>query len=326
MAVYTEVSNRQLTDFLQAYDIGELVFYRGIADGIQNSNFILQTSQGTFILTLFEEQAVAEDLPYFMGLLDHLAANGVPCPTPVHKRDGEALGQLAGKPAAISSFLEGMSVRRPGVTHCRNLGAALGQFHVAALDFTPTRKNTWGIARWRALHSNCGKRLDEIRGGLHDIVGEEIALLDEAWPRNLPQGTVHADLFPDNVFFRGDTLTGLIDFYAACTNELAYDIAVCLNAWCFETDNSFNVTKSRALLRGYESARKLEPVEVDALPLLARGSAMRFLLSRSYDWLNPAEGALVHTKDPLEYWRKLRFHQQVSSPRDYGLAPATTDE
>ena len=319
MAVYTEVSNRQLSDFLEAYDIGSLVFFRGIADGIQNSNFIVQTSTGTFILTLFEEPGVAEDLSYFMALLDHLAARGVPCPTPVHRKTGEILGQLAGKPAAMSSFLEGLSVRRPEVGHCRALGQALGAFHVAALDFPQSRRNGWGIARWRELHRACGTRLDDIRPGLAGMVAQEIEHLDRLWPRSLPRGTVHADLFPDNVFFLDGRLTGLIDFYAACTNELAYDIAVCLNAWCFEPDNSFNVTKSRALLRGYEEARPLLPEEIEALPLLTRGAALRFLLSRSYDWLNPASGALVHTKDPLEYWRKLRFHQQVLGPRGYGL-------
>ncbi len=323
MAVYTEVSSGQLSDFLLAYDIGDLVFFRGIADGIQNSNFILQTSRATFILTLFEEPEIAEELPYFMALLDHLAQRGIPCPTPIHRRDGDLLGQLAGRPAAISSFLQGLSARRPTVAQCQALGAALARFHLAAQSFPHSRANDWHPPRWRQVLEACGTRLDEIRPGLRDAIAKEITSLAATWPpTGLPSGTIHADLFPDNVFFLDEKLTGLIDFYAACTEVLAYDVAVCLNAWCFEGDAAFNVTKSRALLRGYQAVRPLERSEIEALPRLARGGALRFLLSRARDWLHPPEGTLVHVKDPLEYWRKLRFHQQVSSPREYGLDDA----
>ena len=319
MAVYTDVAAEDLATFLAAYDLGDLLAYKGIAEGVENSNFLLHTSRGYFILTLYEKRVAAGDLPFFLGLMEHLAARGLTCPQPVKTRAGDTLGRLAGRPAAIVTFLDGMWIRRPSATHCAGLGRALAELHLAGADFKMTRPNALSVAGWRQLYDAAKGRADGVQAGLAAAIAAELELLAKSWPRDLPQGVIHADLFPDNVFFLGDRLSGLIDFYFACTDTLAYDVAICLNAWCFESDHSYNVTKGRALLTAYAAKRALSAAERTALPLLARGAAMRFLLTRLVDWLEVPAGALVRPKDPLEYHRKLRFHQTVASVRDYGI-------
>lgn len=315
MAVYTEVADDELAAFVARYDIGAVVACKGIAEGVENSNFLLQTEIGTYILTLYEKRVAAADLPFFLGLMDHLAGHGIACPTPIHARDGAALHTLAGRPAAIVSFLKGISPRRILTEHCAPVGDALAKLHLAGQSFAGVRANALSIEGWRKLLDACrpraGTMVEELAAELDDIAA--------AWPADLPKGVIHADLFPDNVFFLGEQLSGMIDFYFACNDFLAYDLAVCLNAWCFEPDISFNATKARRLVDGYVRIRPLTPAEVEALPLLARGSALRFLLTRLYDWLNRPAGALVRPKDPLEYLRKLRFHRQVKSAASYGL-------
>jgi homoserine kinase type II len=308
MAVYTDVIAEDLQKFLASYDIGELLAYKGIAEGVENSNFLLHTSRGYFILTLYEKRVATADLPFFIGLMEHLAARGLTCPQPVKNRAGEALGQLAKRPAAIVTFLDGMWIRRPSAAHCAALGVALSQLHLAGADFPLARKNALSVDGWRPLYERAGPRCENVQKELGKTIATELSELERMWPRALPQGVIHADLFPDNVFFLADRLSGLIDFYFACTDTLAYDVAICLNAWCFESDHSFNVTK----------ARPLSAPERDALPLLCRGAALRFLLTRLVDWLEVPANALVRPKDPLEYYRKLRFHQTVSSASDYG--------
>ncbi len=319
MAVYTDVSDEELQQFLGGYDIGALLAYKGIAEGVENSNFLLHTSAGFFILTLYEKRVAAGDLPFFLNLIEHLAARGLTCPQPVRGRGGEALGRLVNRPAAIFTFLDGMWIRRPNVAHCGAVGDALARLHLAGADFAMTRRNALSIEGWRSLFDAAGGRADTVQNGLSAAIGSELAWLERDWPRDLPQGVIHADLFPDNVFFLGDRLSGLIDFYFACTDALAYDVAICLNAWCFEPDHSYNITKGRALLKGYTRARKLNAREIAALPTLCRGAALRFLLTRLVDWLEVPPGALVRPKDPLEYYRKLRFHQTDVSARDYGI-------
>jgi homoserine kinase type II len=320
MAVYTDVSAEELADFLAGYDLGELLSYKGIAEGVENSNYLVHTGRGYFILTLYEKRVDRGDLPFFVGLMEHLARRGITCPQPVKNRAGEALGMLAGRPAAIVTFLDGMWIRRPAVWHCAAVGDALARLHLAGEGFSITRPNALSLAGWRPLYAAAEARADTLQPGLCAMVAAELAHLEQAWPRDLPQGVIHADLFPDNVFFLGESLSGLIDFYFACTDTLAYDVAICLNAWCFEADHSFNVTKGRALLQGYAKVRPLTAPEQAALPVLARGAALRFLLTRLVDWLNVPAGALVRPKDPLEYVRKLRFHQRVATARDYGIA------
>jgi homoserine kinase type II len=320
MAVYTDVAADELAGFLDAYDLGELLSYKGIAEGVENSNFLLHTNAGTFILTLYEKRVARDDLPFFLNLMTHLASRGVSCPQPLLNKRGEALGTLAGRPAAIINFLEGVWPRKPNVTHCAGVGQALAKMHLAGRDFGLARANALSVAGWRPLFDAAASRADELQHGLRAFLTAELDYLEDGrWPQHLPQGVIHADLFPDNVFFLGDRLSGLIDFTFACNDMLAYDVAICLNAWCFESDHSFNVTKARAFLNAYGRERKLSDAEQDALPLLARGAAMRFLLTRLVDFLNVPPGALVRPKDPLEYVRKLRFQQGINSIRDYGV-------
>jgi len=319
MAVYTDVSADDLTRFLSVYDIGELLSYKGIAEGVENSNFLVHAGAGNFILTLYEKRVAEDDLPFFLGLMEHLAARGITCPQPVKNRQGGVLGKIAGRPAAIVTFLDGLWIRRPSPAHCSAVGEALARLHLAGAAFKQKRANALSIESWRPLYEHAKSRGDSVRQGLCREIEMELDALEKSWPRRLPQGVIHADLFPDNVFFLGDKLSGLIDFYFACTDTLAYDVAVCLNAWCFESDHSYNVTKGRSLLNAYGKVRALSEAERNALPVLARGAAMRFLLTRLVDWLAVPDGALVRPKDPLEYYRKLRFHQSVKSVQDYGL-------
>jgi homoserine kinase type II len=319
MAVYTDVAAEDLAPFLAGYDIGDLLAYKGIAEGVENSNFLVHTSRGYFILTLYERRVAESDLPFFLALMEHLASRGITCPQPVKNRVGETLGRLAGRPAALVTFLDGMWIRRPTAAHCTALGAALAELHLGGADFTMRRENALSVAGWRQLYAACGERANAVQRDLKATLAAELDVLEREWPRGLPQGVIHADLFPDNVFFLGDKLSGLIDFYFACTDTLVYDVAICLNAWCFEPDHAYNVTKGRALLASYAKTRPLSAPEWDKLPLLARGAALRFLLTRLVDWLDVPPGALVKPKDPVEYLRKLRFHQKVKSARDYGV-------
>lgn len=320
MAVYTDITEDDLSSFLTAYDAGTLLSYKGIAEGVENSNFLLHTTKGPFILTLYEKRVDRDDLPFFLALMHHLAERGLSCPLPLPRKDGALLGELSGRPAAMISFLEGMWLRKPAARHCREVGIALAKMHLAGDGFEIRRENALSVEGWRPLWEKSAARADEVEAGLQKEIGQELHYLEAHWPGNLPEGVIHADLFPDNVFFIGDDLSGLIDFYFACNDYLAYDVAICLNAWCFEKDGSYNLTKGMALLTGYESVRPLSDDEAAALPLLARGSAMRFFLTRLYDWLMTPAGALVVKKDPLEYLRKLRFHRAVENPVEYGLS------
>jgi homoserine kinase type II len=319
MAVYTEVSDEALTTFLAEYDIGSLVAFRGIAEGVENSNYSLRTGAGDYILTLYEKRVDPQDLPWFLGLMEHLAARGVVCPQPVRARDGMALRSLCGRHAAITTFLPGVWPRRVRQAHCGPLGGALAQLHLAGADYAPRRWNALGPQSWQPLLERCRDRAEEVQAGLAPELERAMERILAEWPAALPSGHIHADLFPDNVFFLDETVSGLIDFYFAATDLYAYDVAVCLNAWCFEPDFDFNVTKSRAVLRSYQALRTLTAAEQAALPVLCQGAAMRFLLTRLYDWLNTPAGALVTRKDPLEYLRRLRFHLSARSGAAYGL-------
>src|SRR5690242_15625510 len=262
MAVYTEIGDDELREFAALYDIGEVLSCKGIAEGVENSNFLLTTERGNFILTLYEKRVAPADLPFFIALMDHLAHQGVACPTPVRARDGEALRELCGRPAAIVTFLNGMWPRRIDPSHCAALGTALARLHLAGGSFRMVRPNDLSVAGWRRLYQSCADRAAVLHPDLATELGDELAFLEAVWPRALPTGVIHADLFPDNVFFRDRELSGLIDFYFACTDFLAYDIAICLNAWCFEPDLSFNVTKAKLLVGNYRAARPLTEAEL----------------------------------------------------------------
>ena len=319
MAVYTEVGDDDLQLFVAEYDLGPVLSCKGIAEGVENTNYLIHTSTASYILTLYEKRVAKADLPFFLGLMEHLAGKGIPCPTPVHGKDGKALRRLCGRPAAIVTFLDGMWPRRIRTEHCAGVGAALARLHVAGQDFAMSRSNALTVDNWRPLLEASTLRAGEVRLALAETLSEELGYLEANWPSNLPCGICHADLFPDNVFFIGDSLSGLIDFYFACNDFFAFDLAVCMNAWCFERDRSFNITKARAMLSAYRAVRPFSDAELAALPLLARGCALRFLLTRLYDWLHTPEGALVKPKDPLEYLAILKFHQAVAGPGAYGL-------
>jgi len=319
MAVYTDIGERELAGFLAAYEIGRLLSYKGIAEGVENSNFLLHTQTGSYILTLYERRMKREELPFFLGLMEHLSRKGISCPLPVHQKSGAVIGEIAGRPAAIVTFLEGLWMRRPTAHHCREVGAALARMHLAGVDFQIRRPNALSVSGWRPLWQAAAGRADKVVPGLARETEAELDFLERNWPDGLPAGVIHADLFPDNVFFLGENLSGVIDFYFACNDLLAYDIAVCLNAWCFEKDYSFNITKGAALLDGYAGTRPLLRTEAEALPVLARGAALRFMLTRLYDWLTIPDGGLVVKKDPVEYVRRMRFHRGVASAAEYGL-------
>ena len=319
MAVYTDVGDEEIEAFVASYGLGEVVSFKGIAEGVENTNYLVETERGGFILTLYEKRVNPAELPFFLALMEHLAGRGLTCPTPVRDTLGRNLRELAGRPAALVTFLEGLSVRRPTAEHCREVGEALARLHLAAADFAMHRRNGLGLEDWQPLYARFAARADEVRPVLGDMIEAELAYVHKHWPPALPKGVIHADLFPDNVFFLHDRLSGLIDFYFACTDALAYDVAVCLNAWCFETDGGFNITKGRALLKGYDAIRPLSAAERDALPILARGSALRFLLTRAHDWIHTPPNALVKRKDPGEYVRRLGFHQAIRSTSEYGL-------
>jgi len=318
MAVYTDVTGEDLAAFLAGYDLGAMLSLKGIAEGVENSNYLLHTDKGYFILTLYEKRTKESDLPFFIGLMQHLASRGLNCPQPVKNRKGEALGRLAGRPAAIVTYLDGMWPRRQNAKQCAAVGEADAALHIDGEGFALKRPNALSIDAWRPLYESAAPRADSVQPGLAAFIEKELAWLEANWPRGLPEGVIHADLFPDNVFFLGEKLSGLIDFYFACNDAFAYDLAICVNAWCFEPDASFNITKGRAMIENYRRRRPLNAAEIDAFPALARGAAMRFLLTRLVDWLNVPEGALVKPKDPLEYFRKLRFHAQATTIRDYG--------
>jgi homoserine kinase type II len=309
MAVYTDISDAELEAFLAAYDLGAPTALKGVAEGVENSNFLLETDRGRFFLTIYERRVRRDELPFFLGFMQHLAQAGYPSATPIADREGRLLGEIRGKPAAIVSFLSGLSVRRPGVEHCRESGRGLAWLHQAGEGFAGRRANDLGHLAWPAMFEGLRGAADALKPGLAAMIAGDVARIAAGWPAGLPEGVIHADYFPDNVFFRGTTFAGAIDFYFAANDALAYDIGVTLNAWCFEADGSFNITAARALVAGYKSRRPLSPEEERALPILAYGGALRFFLTRLHDWGATPAGALVRPKDPLEYERKLAVHR-----------------
>ncbi|ODU20228.1 MAG: homoserine kinase [Sphingomonas sp. SCN 67-18] len=309
MAVYTQVSAEQMAVLLARYDAGELVSAKGIAEGVENSNYLVETSRRRFILTLYEKRVDAGDLPFFLALLDHLAASGNAVPRAVPDREGRQIHEVAGRPACLIEFLPGVSVTHPTPAQSRAAGEALGRMHGSLASFTGARPNTLGPAGWHALAARCGADLDAISAGLGARVAAELAYIDAHWPADLPRSVIHADLFPDNVLMRGDAVTGVIDFYFACTEVRAWDVAVTHTSWCFEPDGTgFHADRAAALIAGYEAAFGLSEAERTAFAVLARGAALRFLLTRAWDWLNTPADAMVTRKDPLAFLRRLDFY------------------
>jgi len=316
VAVYTDITDAELDAFLDGYDLGRALSFKGIAEGVENSNFLLETERGRFILTVYERRVQADELPFFIALMQHLATRGFPCPTPVADRRGQVLQTLRDKPAALVSFLTGVSVRRPAAAHCLEAGIGLARLHLAADGFKGQRTNALGQSSWAVLFADQRPAAERLRPGLAQQIDEDLAMLALSWPRGLSTGVIHADLFPDNVFFDDGRFAAAIDFYFACEDALAYDLAICLNAWCFEADGAFNFTAARALVGGYQSLRPLSPAERSGLAIMAHGAAMRFFLTRLIDWSRADQGALVRPKDPSEYERKLQFHRACGGRLD----------
>ncbi len=319
MAVFTEVDARDLEHFWGQYDLGEVESLKGIAEGVENSNFFVETAGARYILTLFEKRVAEDDLPYFVGLMDHVAQAGFACPQPMWTKSGHAIGRLSGRPALVTSFLPGLAVRRPSVADCTSLGQALGRFHEATNGFDGKRPNNLSRGSWQAMHEPIAEAVAARNQDWARLAEESLQKLHDDWPAGLPMGHIHADLFPDNVFFRHGEVSGFIDFYFACEDMLAYDLAICINAWCFEGDGSLNVTKSAAFLNSYSQLRPLDPSEKEALPLLALGAAVRFFLTRAHDVIHHDPSWLVTPKDPNEYAHRMRTHLRARSAQDYGL-------
>lgn len=317
MAVYTQLSRQDVSDFLESYSLGVLNSATGITEGIENTNYLLETSSGKYILTLFEKRTQLEDLPYFAALMQHLHGHGIPCPLPVARRDGCVLGALKERPALIVTFLEGSGAQAIRLEHLPQLGKLAAQMHIAGMDFPHQRQNKMSFDGWGELIEKIDSRADEIEPGLLELIAQESRFLSEHWPSGLPSGPIHTDLFPDNVFFHREhgasRLSGVIDFYFACNDAWSYDLAVCINAWCFDDRHRFVPERVQALMAAYNDIRPMQPEEEQAMPILLRGAALRFLLTRTYDWLNTPEGALVNRKDPKEYYAKLRYFQKEPS-------------
>lgn len=319
MAVYTKVSETQLDSLLANYSIGKLKALREIESGVENSNYFLTTDKNKYVLTIFEKRVKREDLPFYLGLMQHLAQKNIPCPTPIITHDNQLISSISGKPSTIISFLNGKGVNQIQNYHLEELGKYMAKMHIAADDYPGKIKNSFSLESWIELFDKVKSRADEVKPGLASEIEKELAFLSKNWPDNLPDGIVHGDMFPDNVFFDGEKLVGIIDFYFACHDFLMYDLSVCINAWCFEKNSDLNVTKVKKMFSEYEKIRHLKKEELDALPILTMGAAMRFLLTRLYDWLSHDKEALVTPKNPLEYLAKLRFHKGIKSHTDYGV-------
>ena len=314
MAVYTPVSAEAMAALLALYDAGTLVSAKGIAEGVENSNFLIETDRSRFILTLYEKRVDAADLPFFLQLLDHLADRGNPVPRAVPDRMGTQIQEVAGRPACLIEYLSGVSVSHPTPGQAQAAGAALGRMHEGLKDFTAERPNTLGPDGWRALAAKCGTDLDRIAPGLGGRVANEIALIDAHWPLGLARSVIHADLFPDNVLMLGERVTGIIDFYFACTEVRAWDLAVTHSAWCFDSDGStYYADRASGLVAGYDESFGLSDAERDAFAILARGACLRFLLTRAWDWLNTPADAIVTRKDPLAFLRRLDFYARADA-------------
>ncbi len=317
MAVYTRIDDQTLTNFLKKYDIGKATSFKGIAEGVENSNFLLSTTKGQYILTVYEKRADPEDLPYFLNMMEHVADKGLPSPRPIRDKTGNCLQILEGKPACLISFLSGVSIEQTSDPYCAELGATLAKMHTSLSDFSENRPNELSLAGWQTLISDVSANADKVSTGLQAFINEEFSYLKAHWPKDLPTGTIHADLFPDNVLFTGHSVTGIIDFYFGCTDAFAYDLAICINAWCFDENHTFVPSRAKRMTEMYDAHRSLTPAELEALPILCRGAAFRFLLTRLYDLQNQVAGAVVNIKDPMDYAKRIEFHRTVKDTASY---------
>ena len=320
MAVYTKLSENNLKDFFSKYNLGKLLKFKGIQEGIENSNYFVKTDSGKFILTIYEKRVEEKDLPFFMGLMKNIFNENFPSPEPIINKNGNYITEIFGKKAAVVSFLEGASKKNLTPGNCHEVGIYTAKLHMITKNLNIKRTNRLSVNSWRLIYRKIQKDCSKIYPGLTKIIERNLEVIEDKWPKNIPRGIIHADLFPDNIFFKGSKLTGIIDFYFSCYDFYALEIAICLNALCFEGKNenlSFNVTKAKKFIDGYSSIRKLTEEEKESLKILCHGAAMRFLLTRVFDYLNLTEDALVKIKDPVEYLKRLEFHNNVKNYQDY---------
>ena len=320
MAVYTKLSEDELNNFFSKYNLGKLINYKEIKEGIENTNYFIETEKGKFILTLYEKRVEEKDLPFFISLMKNLFDKNFPSPEPIINKNGNYISEISGKKAAVVSFLNGKAKKILNPENCYQVGINTAKLHSITKDLSGKRQNKLSINSWRKIYNNVKKDCSKIHPNLSEIIEKNLDSIEKNWPKNIPSGIIHADLFPDNIFFNGDKLSGIIDYYFSCNDFYAFEIAVCLNALCFEGQNenlSFNVTKAKKFIDGYSSIRKLNDSEKESLKILCQGAAIRFLLTRVFDYLNLIEGAIVKIKDPLEYLKRLEFHNNVKNYQDY---------
>ena len=320
MAVYTKLSENNLRDFFSKYNLGRLLKFQGIQEGIENSNYFVKTDSGKFILTVYEKRIEEKDLPFFMGLMKNIFNKNFPSPEPIINKNGNYITEIFGKKAAVVSFLEGASKKNLTPDNCHEVGIYTAKLHMITKNLNIKRTNRLSVNSWRLIYRKIQRDCSKIYPDLTKIIERNLEIIEDKWPKNIPRGIIHADLFPDNIFFKGNKLTGIIDFYFSCYDFYALEIAICLNALCFEGKNenlSFNVTKAKKFIDGYSSIRKLTEEEKESLKILCHGAAMRFLLTRVFDYLNLTEDALVKIKDPVEYLKRLEFHNSVKNYQDY---------
>ena len=320
MAVYTKLSENNLKDFFSKYNLGKLLKFQGIQEGIENSNYFVKTDSGKFILTVYEKRVEEKDLPFFMGLMKNIFNENFPSPEPIINKNGNYITEIFGKKAAVVSFLEGASKKNLTPGNCHEVGIYTAKLHMITKNLNIKRTNRLSVNSWRLIYRKIQRDCSKIYPDLTKIIERNLEVIEDKWPKNIPRGIIHADLFPDNIFFKGSKLTGIIDFYFSCYDFYALEIAICLNALCFEGKNknlSFNVTKAKKFIDGYSSIKKLTEEEKESLKILCHGAAMRFLLTRVFDYLNLTEDALVKIKDPVEYLKRLEFHNSVKNYQDY---------
>jgi len=320
MAVYTKLSADELKDFFSKYDLGKLINHKEIKEGIENTNYFTQTENGKFILTLYEKRVDEKDLPFFISLMKNLFDKNFPCPNPIINKNGNYISEIKNKKAAVISFLNGTAKKILSPNECYQVGIYTAKLHSITKDLTGKRKNKLSVNSWREIYNKIRNDCSKIHKNLPKIIEKNLNEIENNWPKNIPSGIIHADLFPDNIFFNGNKLSGIIDYYFSCYDYYAFEIAICLNALCFEGQNqnlSFNVTKAKKFIDGYSSIRALTEEEKKSLKVLCQGAATRFLLTRVFDYLNLTEGAIVKIKDPVEYLKRLEFHDNVKNYQDY---------
>ena len=319
MAVYTKVTKNNLNNFLMNYDIGILKNFEEIAEGVENTNYKITTSKNIFILTIFEKRVSIKDLPFFMELMNYLNNKKYKCPKPIANLERKYISKINNKFCSIVSFIEGNWIKKIENTHCKQLGYNLAKLHVLTKDFKLKRNNSMGYKSWNNIFNNFNSKKINEYNDIYKVIYDELEFLNKNWPKKLPSGIIHADLFQDNVFFKNNKFTGVIDFYFACNDYYAYELAVCLNAWCFENDQSFNTTKARLILNEYQKEKPLNKEEKEYFPILSRGAAVRFLLTRLNDLIFHSTKNFVKPKDPNEYLKILHFHKCIKSINEYGF-------